>query len=373
MGFAELRGHDETVRRLRESLAANRLPNAILLSGPRGAGKYTLARMLAQATNCLHNATGLDGLPDYCGTCANCARIGAASPLRERVAEAVAAREELRDADKKDTRILIQTHPDVLVIPPDPPQLLIKIGQVRTVIRELHRVPSEARRAFYIFTASTFMKEAANSLLKALEEPPPYATMVLLSTNPQELLPTIRSRVAAFALGRVPVEALEAMLSQRRTDWKPADRALVARLSDGAPGAALDFDLPAYLESRTLALTVLRNALHEADWSSLFRATEAFRAGAEGQEKTSALLRSLRSLLRDMMLIRNGQPAMARNADLARELGSLAENAEFAWMERALRSMDEVETGMRRNLLRSLSLDAMAAQLGRQARPNPSL
>ena len=167
MNFADFLGNQATVRRLRETLAAGRLPSAMIFSGSRGAGKFTLAVLLAQAANCLTPIT-TDGLPDACGICANCERISASFALDERFAEAVAAREEMRDADKKDTRILIQTHPELLIIPPDPPQLLIKLGQVRTVIGRIYRRPAQARRAFYIFTASSFMKEAANSLLKIL-------------------------------------------------------------------------------------------------------------------------------------------------------------------------------------------------------------
>src|SRR5271168_5482906 len=128
----------------------------MILAGAAGAGKYTLALMVAQAANCLDPAElerRRNGeLPDFCGVCRNCVRIAAAAPLRARFDEAVAAREEMREVDKKETRILIQTHPDVLVIPPDPPQLLIKLGQVRRVIQEIYRFPVEARRAFYIFT-----------------------------------------------------------------------------------------------------------------------------------------------------------------------------------------------------------------------------
>ena len=125
--------------------------------------------------------------------------------------------------------------------------------------------------------------------------------------------------------------------------------------------------MAAYIESRTIALTLLRNALRESDWSAIFRATESYRAGAEGQEKTGALLRALRALLRDLMLIGGGQPGMVRNTDILRELSSLTETLRFSWIEQALRSVDEVESGMRRNLLRSLSLDAMAAGFGRLA------
>ena len=236
------------------------------------------------------------------------------------------------------------------------------------MIREVYRVPVEARRSFYIFTSSSLMKEAANSLLQVLEEPPPHATLVILSNNPQELLPTIRSRMAAFALAPLPPDELETLLAARRPEWKPAERTLVARLSEGAPGAALGYDLPGYLQSRADALLLLRNALREPDASALFRMTEGFRAGAEGQTKTGALLAGLRGLLRDLLMIASGQAGMVRNADMARELASLAETVSFRWIESAVRAADEVETGMRRNLLRSLSLDAMAAKLAETAR-----
>ena len=110
------------------------------------------------------------------------------------VARAVEAREELRETDRKETRILLQPHPDVLIVPPDPPQLLIKLGQVRTLIQRAHFMPAEAPRKFFLLTTSNMMKEAANSLLKILEEPPPATHIVLLTENPAELLPTIRSR-----------------------------------------------------------------------------------------------------------------------------------------------------------------------------------
>jgi DNA polymerase-3 subunit delta' len=362
VGFRDFLGNEATVRHLREGLAAGRLPHALILAGPRGAGKYTLAVMLAQAANCLEPLE-TDGLPDFCGVCSNCRRIGEATDLDARVAEAVAARDDLRDVDKRETRILIQTHPDVLVIPPDPPQLLIKVGQVRTLISEIYRMPAEARRAMYIFTSAAFMKEAANSLLKVLEEPPAHASIVLLAENTGELLPTIRSRAGIFRLGAIPVEQIEHLLAERRKELKPAERMLVARLAEGAVGRALGFDLAAWLASRADALTLLRSSLGEGDWSSLFRATETYRAGAEGQEKTEGLLRAAASLLEDLLLLKAGTPELVRNLDLKKDLTGLAQAVSFEWIEGAARGLRQVESGMRRNLLRSLSLDSFAAQL----------
>jgi len=365
VGFQDFLGNAQTVTHLRESIRAGRFPHSLILAGPRGAGKYTLALMLAKAVNCL-NPTESDGLPDFCGTCSNCTRIGGAANLEELVAEAVVARDDLREADKRETRILIQTHPDVLIVPPDPPQLLIKVGQVRQVIHvAYYRPPVEAIRTFTIFTSSAFMKEAANSLLKVLEEPPQHTSLILLTENPQELLPTIRSRAVLHRLGALPAADLEALLAHRRPELKPQNRALAARLAEGAVGRALSIDLSVYLLSRQDALVLLRSALREPDYTQLFHATESYRAGADGQEKTVNLLRALGSLLEDLLLVLAGTPQLIRNIDLAAELDRLAQDLSIDWIDSAARALAQVEQGMRRNLLRSLSLDATAVSLDR--------
>lgn len=365
MGFQQFLGNTATVTHLRESIRAQRFPHSLIVAGPRGSGKYTLALMLAQTVNCLEPVeTG--GLPDFCGHCRNCTRIAQSSNLEDRVAEAVAARDDLRETDKRETRILIQTHPDILIVPPDPPQLLIKLGQVRQVIHAAYyRPPAEARRAFSIFTCSSFMKEAANSLLKVLEEPPEHTSIILLSENPHELLPTIRSRAIMHRLGAIPAAELESLLSERRPELKPKDRVLVARLAEGAVGRALSLDLSAYLDSRKDALVILHSALRDPDYSALFHSTETYRAGADGQEKTVNLLRALGSLIEDLLLVVAGTPGLIRNIDLAAELERLANGLSIDWLDSAARALVQVEQGMRRNLLRSLSLDSMAVGLER--------
>ena len=369
MGFAEFLGNPGTVERLRESVLHRRIPQAVILAGAKGAGKYTLALMFARLINCL-SPIETGGLPDYCGVCRNCERIGEAADLDARVAESLASREELRETDKKETRILIQPHPDVLIVPPDPPQNLIKIGQVRQVIHNAYyRQPVEGKRSIFLFTSSAFMKEAANSLLKVLEEPPPNCTLILLTENPAEMLPTIRSRAMLFRLGAVPAETLEELLAKRRPDLKGNRRALVARIAEGAVGRALGFDIETYLASRQDALTILRTALpssrSDPDFSTLFRSTETYRAGADGQEKTLNLLRAANKLIEDLLMLVAGSPQLMRNQDIAAELTQLAQGVNLDWIDHAAHALAEVEKGMRRNLLRSLSLDAMAVSLER--------
>jgi DNA polymerase-3 subunit delta' len=370
--FNEFLGNSAAVEHLRTAIAAGKLPHSIILSGPAGAGKYTLALMLAMSVECERQPRDLwsngQSLAGFCGTCHNCTRIAAAANLEDEVDKAVAAREELRDADKKDTRVLIQPHPDVLIIPPDPPQLLIKLGQIRTLIQRSHYLPSEAPKKIFILTASSFMKEAANSLLKVLEEPPATVHLILLSENPGELLPTIRSRCANVRLGALPVEEIEMLLADRRPEVAPKQRTLIARLSQGAAGKALGFDLEAYAAARADALLLLHNAAAEPDHTALFKMTETYRAGAEGQQKTSSLLRALSLLLEDLLLLQAGTPELLRNTDLRSELERLSQSFPFAWIEQASHGLDQVQSGMRRNLLRSLSLDAFAAQLSTAAR-----
>src|SRR5579864_7085831 len=359
MPFSDFHGNADVVHRLREMLARGHFPHAMILAGGTGSGKYTLALMLTKAMNCLESAMS-DGLPDFCGKCSNCTRISLAADLNARFAEAVETRENLRDTDKRETRIFVQTHPDELVIPPDPPQMMIKVDQVRRVIEGIHYRPGEARERVYIFTDSNFMKEAANSLLKVLEEPPEFTTIFLLTENVGELLPTIRSRAMTFTLGALPSEDIEQDLAEQHPEWTAKQRALVARLSEGAVGRARGFDLAKYTASRAHALTILNSALRTGDHSELFKVTETYRPGAEGRERTDQLLRTLYCLLQDMMLLSSGAPELVRNTDILGELQKLVAAIDFEWISNAANRIAEVERGMRRNLLRSLSLDALA-------------
>jgi DNA polymerase III subunit delta' len=358
MSFSDFHGNRATVHRLRDMLARNRFPHAVILSGVRGSGKYTLALMLAQSLNCLSPGE-TDGLPDFCGQCANCRRIAPSGDLEARCAEAVEAREALRETDKKETRLFIQTHPDVLIIPPDPPQMMIKVDQVRRVIETIYYRPAEARERVYIFTDSAFLKEAANSLLKVLEEPPEFATIFLLSENPGELLPTIRSRAMLFHLEALPDEEIDRYLATHRPEWKAPQRALVARLSDGALGRARSFDLEGYVAARAHALAILNSALLGGEHSQLFKITETYRAGAEGRGKTEQLIRTLYSLIRDIMLIHSGGRGLMHNTDIQSQLVKLSAAADFEQISELSERLAEVERGLRRNLLRSLSLDTL--------------
>jgi DNA polymerase-3 subunit delta' len=136
-----------------------------------------------------------------------------------------------------------------------------------------------------------------------------------------------------------------------------------ARLCGGALGRARGFDLNGYLAARADALIVIKNAMDAQDHSALFKATETYRAGAEGKEKTDALISAIYILLEDLLFLRSNTQDMMRNVDIEPELRKLAQDASFEWIANATDRIGEVQAGMRRNLLRSLSLDSLALSL----------
>jgi len=170
-----------------------------------------------------------------------------------------------------------------------------------------------------------------------------------------------------FPLTAVPVEDVDRYLAEQRPEWKPPQRVLVARLSEGALGRARSFDLDAYVAARADALAILNSALVGGEHTQLFKITESYRPGAEGRERTERLLRTLYSLLRDLMFLEAGSPHLVHNTDIQSQLNKLADTADFNWIAGASNRLAEVERGMRRNLLRSLSLDALGLALEKSA------
>jgi DNA polymerase-3 subunit delta' len=177
------------------------------------------------------------------------------------------------------------------------------------------------------------------------------------------LLPTIRSRCVTFTLAALPPAEIESYLAQDKPEWNARQRQLAARLSGGGVGRARTLELEEYVAVRKDALALLVTAVRSAEHSDLFRTTETYRAGGEGKEKTDRLLAAVYSLLKDLLALISGTPELVRNTDIMAELKSLAGTVDFEWIARATRQLGQVQSGMRRNVLRPLSLDAFALAL----------
>jgi DNA polymerase-3 subunit delta' len=364
MGFSEFLGNERILRALRGMLQRERVPSAMLFTGPRGIGKYTLARMFAQAANCERLKD------DFCGECASCLRMAPLEKPAELIAAGLTERGESADASAVErTPLIIEPHPDVWLIVPDPVRLrtpvarpMIRVGQLRAVQRAAYFQPLGRRRVFILDGADTMRWDDADLFLKILEEPPESATLILLAQSPDAMLPTIRSRCLQFQFAPVPAGEIEDFLKERSA-FEPADRKLAAQLSAGSPGAALSLDIEESQRLRGSILRLLQNAVAAKHYNEIFAAT----AQLAKQEKESFenVLSLFYSLLTDLLEASQGtQSRLPRNPDLRREIEALAKQVDWQWVLQAARGLDTLEARLRRNIGRQLGLDSLVVSLG---------
>ncbi|HJM88478.1 MAG TPA: DNA polymerase III subunit delta' [Dehalococcoidia bacterium] len=271
-------GQAHAVSSLRHALQSGRLSHAYLLSGPEGIGKATLAIRLAQALNC-----DADAAP--CLECAACRRVGSgAAPDVERITIGGVCDESSHDhsADNS-TRI--------------------RICQVRRIERVANLSPfASPRRIFIVDTADELQAEGANALLKTLEEPPASSLLFLLATDPEALLPTIRSRCQQLALRPAPTDEVAAALVER-ADVGEADALDLARLSRGRYGRAVAMHSDPSLEVLRESATEQVRALSRASRNERLDAAEQLSRGwRQERESVLATLDIWRSWWRDVLL-----------------------------------------------------------------------
>lgn len=344
-------------------LSSGRVPHAMLFTGPRGVGKFTLARMFAQAANCERLTD------DFCGECDTCRRIGRLEDPAKLIEQGLAERGESADAAAVERMpLILETHPDVWAIVPDPVRLkgpvvrpVLHVGQLRAVQRAAHFKPTAKRRVFLIDGCETMRWDHANIFLKTLEEPPESSTLILMAVNPYLLLSTIRSRCQQYRFSPLEIQQVEKILSER-TELAPRERKLAAQISEGSPGAALSLDLEQSLELRRVALGVLAAAIEGNTASNLFAQTTQLAKGQKVSFETA--LEVLYSLLTDLLELSAGRADTAlRNATLGKELSSLSKRVDSLWVARAVEGLDELGSRLRRNINKQLGLDVLGLSL----------
>ena len=357
MGFDSFLGNAQAVQTVRDLLARGRMPGSLLFTGAEGTGKKTLALMLAKALNC--ERRGAQG-GDFCGECSRCRK---ADEFLASGAEDLARRRSIKDAQK---RVEGLVYFDLQLIEPLTRYILIE--QVRQLRAMAYTRPfSFSRRVMIVDQAQAIHWQAADLLLKVLEEPPDTTTLILICPNAYELRPTIRSR--CFTLQFAPVEeaVIERVLAEERGLGK-RELALALRVVRGNIALAKTFDLKEYLEQRKpwLALleTVSRPAGHPPapqQWKTLFDATKLL---AEGGGRIEASLKTGSILLRDLMHVLLGEENQAvTNVDLLPRLKEWAPALGLDGIQQLEAGIERSYRLQNRNVNQQLAFDSLAAEL----------
>ena len=319
--FRNLLGHDRAKSLLQEAASNNRIGHAYLFRGPDGVGKKRAALTFAAFINCKNRAD------DACGTCASCRKY------------------------------ISGNHPDIIAVSPE--GAAIKIAQVRELKHRLAFPPLEAAtRVIVLEDIHTMRREAANSLLKTLEEPAPNNLFILTADQSGTILPTIISRCQIIPFGPLDHENMAEVL-MREHDLDKTLALSLASVAEGSLGRAkllLQEDLLAFRQEVVEKLLLGQNDQAETT-AQVFRFSEK---GAALKENLYEFIALLRLWYRDLVLIASGAPeSSAVNKELAAFLPAALELWDAAALNRRLHLLDRAERQLSHNCTRSLVLEAL--------------
>lgn len=341
--FPDFYGNSSVCHALRNMIRQERIPQTLLLAGPEGVGKATLARrfaaaLLGDAEKIEQDDLSLDGNV-------------------ERLAE----REKLPSEKRADDPLVFASHADFLTFPPDGPLRQITIQQIRLLKERARFSPLKGRRrVFLVDHIDRANEQAANSLLKILEEPPAHLVVVMTAENFAGLLPTIRSRSLIFHMTGLSDGEMKEFAESR--GWSVTERRVM--LAAGSPGLAVTLDPELWDTRRKRMVTLLEVASGQARFSAWVKHSESI--SASKTEKLEHYLRMLYMLLEDVLLVREGI-APRRNPDLAAPLSRIAGGITLEWMRKATEKVDELVEFARRNVQKGVALDAFAVEMRKAA------
>jgi DNA polymerase-3 subunit delta' len=324
---------------LEHMISGGRMPQTILLDGPEGVGKATLARRFAARLIGGGAKIELDDMS-----------------LPANV-ELLAEREKWPSEKRADDPFFAASHPDFVTFAPDGPLRQISIQQIRALKEQAQFGPLNGeRRVFLIDGIDRANEQAANSLLKTMEEPPPYLIIIATAENPYDLLPTIRSRSVPVRLARLnPAEMADFAAARPMPEG-----ALRIALAGGSPGLAASLDLDIYRKRREAVQALIASGSAQAPFGSW--AAQSEKVASARSEKLEWYLKVLYLLLEDMLHLQQGAGEV-RNPDIADSLGKLAAGVTIDWLRAAVHKTDEMMEMLRRNIQKNIALDAMVLEL----------
>jgi DNA polymerase-3 subunit delta' len=315
MRFESFIGNQKIIQRLRTKLREGRFPHGLIFSGPQGVGKHTCALMLAKALNCKNAAAG-----DFCDECSSCRKIASG------------------------------THPDITTVSVEEEATQIKIGQIRHVLSLLELQPLEGRnKVFIIDPADLLNTEAANALLKGLEEPPENSFLVLITVNVHELLLTVRSRCQVYNFTPLTLDEIR---QHGTTDE------LAVRWSQGSIGRARALDIERIKSERELVLDFLETVLNARE--EQFQDLLSVSAELGRKQDFDSRMAILSVLIADVLYLREGLSDKLVNVDLRDRLEEIAKQKSVDRLVKMAEFLRFIESSLKGHVNRQMLTDVLA-------------
>jgi DNA polymerase-3 subunit delta' len=341
--FDKLIGNNGIKEVLRRLTAQKRVPNSLLFAGASGVGKKRFALELAKAFVCQNPKNS-----EACDVCSSCRR---------------ADRFTFPKADDRDgfRKVILSEHPDIGLIIPYNKNILV--DAIRELETEANFRPYEASARFFIIDDADKMNDAAsNALLKTLEEPAATSHIFLIASRPDALLPTIRSRCQTVRFAPIDTGEIENYLLKTK-HFSADDAALLARLSSGKLGYALETDLEKFRERRDGMLKVLESILLKENRAELLRVGEEMN-DAKNKDAYETSLGILQTLIHDVWVLKNNaNEKILINVDLISELKKFAANVESRRLSAWLSEIENLRGNLAVNLNRKIATDALFMQM----------
>ena len=335
MPFRDVVGHGRILRLIARAVSRDTLPPSLLFVGPEGVGKQLVAVALAQVQNCLTVTETPAFAVDGCGQCSACGKISRRS------------------------------FADVLYVEPGESGSIL-IDQIRHAVNQSAYRPFEGRRRVVIIRdADRLVSAAQNALLKTLEEPPEASQFVLVTSRPDVLLPTVRSRTQRLGFGQLTVGEVVQVVGREGLD--PSAVQAAAAAAGGSAGRALALASGELVSARDAAVGVLRNVSTARDARARIDAAKEFvgksRAGGAARQDLTRRLGALTSLLRDVELLAAGSTQSLANADVVDSLTTLSRTYGGARGVKAFASVGTALDAVERNVSPKVVADWLACQL----------
>lgn len=343
--FDKIIGNNSNKEIFQRLLKNRRVPHSLLFVGKDGIGKKQFALEIAKSFVCLkpkHFAA--------CDECKNCLR---------------AEKFDFPDADERDfhKKVIFSEHPDIAMVIPYKNSILV--DAIRDLEKEANFRPFEANaRIFIIDNAerlSTTIDNAANALLKTLEEPSEITYIFLITSRPSSLLPTILSRCQTIRFAPIDSGEIENyLLENEKISFE--DAKLLAKISRGSVGAALETDLEKYREQRTKMFGVLESLISKYGFSNLLRTAEDL-SDAKNKDFYEKNLEILQILIHDVLVIQNKPDAEIINFDIMYDLTKLSKKVNHETLSNWILKIENLRDNLNSNLNRKIATDALFVEM----------